>query len=65
MTHNSLLTMKPIKSNKNFATTIQIKPHQEKYVKITMGLLALSIGVVVIFAIVIGVSAYTLSLIHI
>ena len=56
--NQSLLNMKPLGRQKTSTTTISIKPHQEKYVKITMGLLALAIGVVVIFAVVIGVSAY-------
>lgn len=61
MSQNSLLTMKPLgRKTKSSTTTISIKPHQEKYVKITMGLLALSIGIIVIFAIVIGVSAYNI-----
>lgn len=61
MSQNSLLTMKPLsRKQKSSTTTISIKPHQEKYVKITMGLLALSIGIIVIFAAVIGVSAYTI-----
>jgi hypothetical protein len=41
-------------------TTIKLEKHQEKYVKFTMVLLAVAISVVVIFAVVIGVSAYTI-----
>lgn len=41
-------------------TTVRMKPEHVKYMKVTVGLLGISIGVVCIFAVVLGVSAYSI-----